>query len=180
LSIHSIDWLNFNWIDYSIIAIILVSLLVGVIRGFVCEVISLITWIAALLLAFKFAAPLATHLTFIKSPMGAYIAAFAGIFLVILIIGITLNVLIRQLWRRTGVPVADRLLGLLLGIARGILIIALILLWVKGSPLKEEPVVKESQLIPPFKPVVDWLQNILPETIVHISGWTQEKTEKKE
>jgi membrane protein required for colicin V production len=173
----SINWLSLNWIDYSIIVIVFVSLLVGVVRGFVCEVISLITWIAALYLAFKFSAALAAQFTFIKSPTAAYVAAFTSIFLVILIIGITINVLIRHLWRRTGVPAADRILGLLLGIARGILIVAFILFFVEASPLNEEPVVKESQLIPPFKPVVDWLRVILPEKIVHVSGWNQQKKE---
>lgn len=169
----SINWLGFNWIDYTIVGIILVSLLIGVVRGFVCEVISLITWVAAFILAFKFAAPAAAHITFTDSATTKYIVAFAGIFILILVIGITINALVRHLWHRTGVPAMDRILGLLLGIARGILIIAFILLFVRSSPLKDESTVKTSQLIPPFNPVVKWLQNILPEKIVHISEWTK-------
>lgn len=161
----AINWLDLNWIDYTILGIILISLLIGVVRGFICEVISLITWIVALALAFKYASVLATHFAFIKSQTGAYALAFGLIFVVILIIGITINVLVQQLWHRTGMPVADRLLGLLLGIARGIVIIAFILLFVSASPLQEEPVVKKSQFIPLFKPVVVWLRDILPEKI---------------
>ncbi len=172
----SIDWLNFNWIDYTIIAIILISLLIGIVRGFVCEVISLITWIAAFYLAFKFADPLARHITFVDSSTAKYSIAFGGIFLLTLIIGITLNELVSHLWHRTGVPAADRILGLLLGIVRGVAIIAFILLWVGSSPLKDEPVVKASQLIPVFNPVVNWLRQILPEKVVHISDWTKKKT----
>lgn len=169
----SINWLAFNWIDYTIIAIIFISLIVGVVRGFVCEVISLIAWIAAFYLAFKFSAPLAAHLKFINSEMTSYIVAFAGIFILTLIVGITINASIRHLWHRTGVPAIDRSLGLLLGIARGVLIIAFILLFVKSSPLKEEPTVKAAQLIPPFNPVVNWLESILPEKIAHVSEWTK-------
>jgi len=163
----SIDWLNFNWIDYCIIGIVLVSLLIGVVRGFICEVISLITWIAAFVLAFKFADSLATHLTFADSPTTRYVIAFAGVFILVLIIGITINVMVKHLWQRTGVPAADRTLGLLLGIVRGIFIIAFILLFLRPSPLQNEEVVKASQLIPLFNPVVDWLHQMLPEKVVN-------------
>lgn len=173
----SINWFALNWIDYAIIAIVLISLIIGLVRGFVCEVISLITWVAAFFLAFKFSAPVAAHLKFISSEMTSYIVAFAGIFILTLIVGITINASIRHLWHRTGVPVTDRFLGLLLGITRGVLIIAFILLFVKSSPLKDEPVVKAAQLIPPFNPVVNWLQSILPEKLVHVSDWN--KTNKQ-
>jgi len=168
-----IHWANLNWIDYTILAIVLLSLLIGIVRGFVCEVISLITWIVAFILAFEYAAPVAAHFTFIKSPAGGYVLAFAGIFIIVLIIGISINVLVRQMWQRTGVPAMDRLLGLLLGIVRGVLIIAFILLFVKASPLNQEETVKNSQLIPLFNPIVTWLQKVLPEKIVHISEWMQ-------
>lgn len=171
----TIDWLNLNWIDYAIIGIILLSLLIGVVRGFVCEIISLITWVAAFVLAFKFAAPAAAHLTFTDSATTRYVIAFAGIFILTLVIGITINVMIRHLWHRTGVPAADRILGLLLGIARGVVIIAFILLLMASSPLKDEPKVTESQLIPVFKPVVNWLHDTLPEKVVNVSEWTNSK-----
>ncbi len=171
----STHWYSFNWIDYLIIGVVLLSLLIGVIRGFICELISLITWIVALLLAFKFAHPLANHLSsWIDSATARYFVAFAIIFIVILIIGITINVLIRTMvWHRTGVPFTDRLLGLVFGFARGILIIALVLLFVQVSVLKNEPEVKESQLIPQFKGLVGWLRRVLPEKIVNISYWIE-------
>ena len=115
-------------------------------RGFVCEVISLVSWVAAFVLAFKFSAPFATHFTFAESPTTRYVIAFIGILIITLIIGITINALVRHLWHRTGVPPMDRTLGSLLGIARGILIVAFMLLLVKSSPLKDEAKVKESQV----------------------------------
>lgn len=171
----AIDWVAFNWIDYAVIIIIVLSLLIGVVRGFVSEVISIITWVAAFLLAFKYAPPIATHLTFTDSPMTAYVIAFAVIFVLVLVFGITTNVLIRQLWHRTGVPAMDRILGLLLGIVRGVLIIAFILLFIWGSPLQNEPKVKEAQLLPLFTPIVTWLRGILPEKVVHFSEWSKQK-----
>ena len=59
---HNIHWLSLNWIDYLIIAVILISILIGLIRGFICELISLITWVAALLLAYKYVNTLAGYI----------------------------------------------------------------------------------------------------------------------
>ena len=171
----SINWLALNWIDYVILGIVLVSLLIGLVRGLICEVISLITWIAAFVLAIEFAHPASHHFTFTASPTTKYVIAFAGIFILTLIIGITINALVRHLWHKTGVPVLDRILGMLLGIARGVVIIAFILLFVDASPLKAEPVVKASQFIPLFNPVIKWLKNVLPEKVLHISEWPKDK-----
>jgi membrane protein required for colicin V production len=156
--ISTIQWLHLNGIDYTILAILLISLLIGLFRGFICELTSLITWVAAFLIAYKF--------------------SFTIIFVIVLIIGISINLMVRHLLYPTGIPVMDRILGLLFGIARGIFIVAVILLFVRASALQTEPAIKQAQLIPPFTPVVNWLQNILPNRIAHISEWShpQKKT----
>lgn len=167
-----IDWLNFNWIDYAILVVILFSLLIGIVRGFICEAISLLTWVVAFLLAFKFAHSLGEHFTWFESTTARYLLAFFFIFMIILIIGITINVLIRtMIWQQTGIPAFDRLLGMLFGFVRGVLVIALILLFVQSSVLKSEPTVQESQLSPVFNPIVDWLRRILPKDVVDITNW---------
>ncbi len=176
---NTIQWLHLNGVDYTILAILFISFLIGIFRGFVCELISLITWVGAFLIAFKFANPAANYLIHIIDSLTVrYVIAFTLIFVVILIIGISINLLIRHLWYRTGVPIIDRILGMLFGIARGILIVAFILLFVRASALQDEPVVKHSQLIPVFVPVINWFHQVLPEKIVHISEWSHpNKTE---
>lgn len=171
----SIDWLALNWIDYSIIGVILVSLLIGAVRGFLSEIISLATWIAAFVLAFKYASQLAPHIHATQSTGVNYTIAFASIFIVTLIVGITINVLVRHLWSRNGMPPLDSILGLLLGIVRGILIVAFILLVLSSSPLKDEEVITHSQFIPVFNPVVNELKQYLPENVWNISKWNQKK-----
>ncbi len=175
-TLKAINWLALNWIDYTILAIILLSLLIGVVRGFISEIISLVTWVAAFYLAFRYSKILAEHLTFIHSASGSYAAAFAIIFILTLIVGISLNACVRHLWLRTGVPGVDRFLGLLLGIVRGIFIVAFIILFIRSSPLKDESKVKEAQFIPLFNPIVSWLQSILPEKVVNVSEWSKTKT----
>lgn len=171
----SIDWLALNWIDYSIIGLILLSLLIGAVRGFLSEIISLATWIAAFVLAFKYADLLAPHMHLTQSPGVNYSIAFATIFIVTLIVGITLNVLIRHLWSRNGLPPIDSILGLLLGVARGIIIVAFILLLLGTSPLKDEEAVKNSQFIPVFNPVTNELKRYIPENLWNITKWNKKK-----
>ena len=171
-----IDWFHFNWLDYTIVAILLVSLVIGVIRGFICELISVITWVLAFFLAYQFAAPIASSLSvFLDSEMVRYTLAFAGIFILVLVLGITINVIIRNVWHRSGVPGFDRLLGLIFGVMRAVLIIAFLLLLVRSSDLQEEPAIQGSQLIPHFKVVVDWLGAILPEKVTDISQWVDKE-----
>jgi membrane protein required for colicin V production len=171
----SINWLALNWIDYSIIGILLLSLLIGAIRGFLSEVISLATWIAAFVLAIKYAGLLAPHIHLTQSAGVNYVIAFASIFIVTLIIGITINVIIRHMWSRNGLPPLDSIMGLLLGIVRGIFIVAFILLLLSNSPLKNEEVVKHSQFIPVFNPIVKWLKQLLPEKVWNIQEWNKKK-----
>lgn len=176
---NTIHWLHLNGVDYTILAIILISFLISLFRGFICELISLITWVAAFVIAFKFANPAANYLVHVIDSLTVrYVIAFTLIFIVILIIGISINLMIRHLWYRTGVPIIDRILGMLFGIARGIFIVAFILLFIRASALQDEPAVKKSQLIPAFNPVVNWLQNLVPEKIVHVSEWSKAKNKQ--
>lgn len=172
-ALKSINWLSLNWIDYAILAVILFSLLIGVVRGFISEIISLVTWVAAFFLAFRYSNALAAHLNFIHSSTGSYAAAFAIIFILTLIVGISINASVRHLWLRSGAPSADHFLGLLLGIVRGVFIIAFLILFIRSSPLKDESKVKEAQFIPLFNPIVNWLQKILPEKVVNVSEWSK-------
>jgi membrane protein required for colicin V production len=173
----TMHWVNFNWIDYTIIAVVIISLLIGLIRGFVCEIISLIAWIAAFFLAFKYAETVAAHIHFVDSGAAKYIIAFAGIVIVILILGITINSIVEHTWHRAGMPAMDRILGLLLGIIRGVAIVAFVLLLVKNSGLNDDQAVKNSQLIPFFNPVVNWLQKVLPSKVVNVSSWSDHKNQ---
>lgn len=171
----SIEWMALNWIDYSIIGVILLSLLIGAVRGFLSEIISLVTWITAFVLAFKFADALAPHIQLTQSAGINYTLAFASIFIVTIIVGITINVIIRHSWSRNGLPPLDSILGLLLGVTRGIVIVAFILLVLSSSPLKDEEVVKQSQLVPAFNPVTHELKKYLPENVWNITKWNKKK-----
>ncbi|MFV9988905.1 MAG: CvpA family protein [Coxiella endosymbiont of Dermacentor nuttalli] len=103
---------HFNWVDCTIIGIVIFSIIVSFFRGFVREIISLVTWIAAVTVAFKFTEPIQIYLNiWISSDFLRYIVAFSILFLAVFIFGIFVNLITRILVRKTGLTIIDRLLG---------------------------------------------------------------------
>ena len=160
-----------NWADYVILAIIVISTLISLIRGFVREVLSLATWVAAFIVAFLFSSKLSTVFTsFIHSQAVRLTISFAIVFIITLILGDLLSYLVSKLASKKGLSGIDRTLGMLFGFVRGILIIAVLLLLVAmGSP-EHALWWQQSYLIPHFQGLVDWLHNFLPQQMHHLSN----------
>ncbi len=160
----NISWIDLNWVDYLILVILFFSILISFFRGFVREAVSLVTWIAAFVLAFNFYIPFSDYLTpYIASETLRHTITFIGILLLILIIGLVINSLVKSLLHGSPVRGIDRVLGIFFGFVRGILLIAIILLFVNVTALKEQPALKASQLTPQFKGVLNWLHDFFPE-----------------
>ncbi len=100
------------WIDYAILAVIGISTLISLVRGFVKEAVSLVIWIGAFFVASTFYANLATLLTNISDQFLRNAAAVAILFITTLILGALINYLIGQLVSKTGLTGTDRVLGL--------------------------------------------------------------------
>ena len=115
----------FTWVDWAIIAIIAISSLISLKRGFVKEALSLVTWIIAGVVAWMFGGALSQHLTdFIEMPSARVIAGCAILFVATLLVGALVNFLIGELVRVTGLSGTDRFLGMVFGGARGALLVA--------------------------------------------------------
>lgn len=152
-----------NWADYFIIIVIALSMLIGLWRGLLREVISLATWIAAFALAFLFAEDGAVHLTpYIDLPSLRIAAAFGGLFLTTLLIGGLINILASYLVDYTGLTGTDRLLGMVFGVARGATVIVLLVLAAGLTPLPRDPWWQQALLLPHFQEGAVWLQGFLP------------------
>ncbi len=150
-------------VDYLLLAIIVLSVLIGLWRGFLREFISLATWVAAFVIAFLFAEEASLYLVpYIGVPSARAVLAFGGLFLVTLILGGLINVLIGQLVRSTGLSGTDRLIGFVFGGVRAAALIAVLILLAILTPLPEDPWWQESALIPYFEPLAVWLRDQLP------------------
>lgn len=159
-----INVLALNVADLIIVGIIGISVVVSLMRGFVREALSLATWIIAVYVAYQFSSVLGGQLAgFIKSGSTRTAVAFIGIFLLIVIAGAILNFFIGRLISVSGLGLVDRLLGVLFGVVRGILMVALVVLMIQASPLAERHWWQESQLIPQLLPMTKKMQDLFPK-----------------
>jgi len=178
-----------NWVDISLIAIIAISAVISLIRGFVREALSLVTWILAVWVAIRFYQPLSTYFVGLTSNTTVQSGgAFVVLLITTLIIGAIVNYLISQLVRKTGLSGTDRFIGVLFGVGRGFLFAAFMLLMVSLTGYIQTPAWKTSLLIPHFKPTMIWLKEFLPETMkpslnttpALITSQVTKETQKKE
>jgi len=154
------------WIDVAIIIIVTLSALISVVRGFVKEALSLVAWVLAFWVAFTFHQNLATVLVeYIDTPSLRLISAFALLFVVTLIIAAVVNNLVAQLVKKTGLTGTDRMLGVVFGIARGTVIVAILVLMAGLTQLPFDPWWQDSVFIKHFQEMAIWLKSFLPEDI---------------
>ena len=165
-----------NWADYTIIAIILSSTLLSLARGFVREFLSIVIWILAFWVAFQFEDSLATWFTpYISTVSLRIIVSFLILFVITLMVGSLINFSISKLLATTGFGGVDKLLGMVFGLARGILLVGIILLLASFTAFTQDQWWINSILISYFKPLVVWLNSFLPDKIEHLSHMVQQQ-----
>jgi len=162
----------FNWLDYGILGVIILSVAISFFRGFIKEAVSLVIWLAAFIISVKFAPDIGKHFQHsIHSPFVATAVAFVVIFVVILILGAIMNSFLTILIEKTGMSATDRLLGIVFGLARGVLIVGIVLMLINMTSFQKEPTVQQSRLAPHFESIAHWLENFLPKEVKKASTW---------
>lgn len=152
----------FTWVDWAIIAIIVVSSLISLSRGFVKEALSLVTWIIAGVVAWMFGGALSQHLgAYIETPSARVIAACVLLFVLTLLVGALINYLIGELIRVTGLSGTDRFLGMVFGAARGALLVVVAVGLLSLAPVEQDVWWQQSTLLPHFLLVADWSKNLI-------------------
>lgn len=154
------------WLDYVLIGIILVSALISLLRGFVREAFSLALWILAFWISWSFFRDLENHFqSVISSPTVRLGLAFGGLMLVSLLVGGMVNYLLIQLIERTGMTGTDRFIGMIFGAARGVLVIAALVLLAGLTTFPQEGWWHDSRLMPYFQELAFWLRDLLPKDV---------------
>ena len=76
------------WIDFAILGLIVISLIIGLLRGLIKEAFSLVTWIIAVWVGLTFSREFSVLLeNFIVYPSARIATAFGILFLITLILG---------------------------------------------------------------------------------------------
>ena len=105
-----------NWADYVILAVLFLSVLIGLARGLISEVLSLVIWVAAFWLAWLFGPVVATYLEgSVSLPTARAAIGYGLCFITVLLVGAVFRFIISRLVSSTGLGGMDRLFGMLFG-----------------------------------------------------------------
>ena len=155
-----------NWVDITLLIIIGLSIITGLIRGFVKELIALCVWATAIWLAVSYSYTLTPWLQpYIKDKNAQTVVGCVLILLATLIAGGLFSALIGFILHRTGLSGTDRVLGMGFGFVRGVFIVALLIMIMKMTSLS--PYLEKSYWCPKFDPLVTWLSGKMPDWVGH-------------
>jgi len=155
--------MNIGTPDLVIAGIIVLSILIGILRGLVKESISLVTWIVAICLAVMYSEPLSTHMTFTSVGFVRNLTAFLLIFVGTVFVGALINFAIGGFIRKTPFSLPDRVLGSLFGLLRGMVFVTILVLLGGLTPFPETPWWKNSYAVSHFQELAIWLKDRLPD-----------------
>ena len=155
-----------NGLDIAIAAVLILSSLFSLIRGFVREAISLVLWIGAGALAFTFTPYLAPWLAeYISIEQLRVAVAFLILFIATMVVGSLVGFLLGHLINKAGLSGTDRIIGLIFGFARGVVIVSLLVWLGQHTPFSQDQLWLESELIVHFQSIVEALKTLLPEKL---------------
>jgi membrane protein required for colicin V production len=159
-----------TYFDYAVLGIIGLSVLIGVMRGLLREVLSILGWIAAFLVAKFYTIQLSPLLPeAIPSDSIRYLAAFVILFLVTLLVTSLLAIALSQAFKLTGLGFLDRICGAFFGIVRGLMIVGVIVFLCGLTDLPKKASWSSSMFSAPLEAMVmavkPWMPPALAERL---------------
>ncbi len=145
----------YNWVDFIILAILLLSIFGGLARGFLREVLAILLWVVSFLVASMFSSSVAGIFSGgdTISPLTLCLS-FLMLFVITFILGLFLNLLILGTFESSGAGFFNRLLGGLFGVLRGFLINLILIFLIGLTSFSQSSGWQQSKLIPAFQPYV--------------------------
>src|SRR3954466_10889889 len=156
-------------VDYIILAIIIISAVMGLVRGLLCEAVAVITWFLAIVLAWSFASSLEPVLggVLVGSPLRIW-AARAIIFVGVLLLGGAVAVILGHYVRVSMFAGMDKFLGFVFGIIRGVVIVGAFTIAIQALRMDQDPRWQKSRLMPYAIGVADALRGMVGQTLERI------------
>ena len=158
--------MSLNTLDLVIIGAITISGLFGLYRGFTTSILSLFTWLFALWLPLNFTAQFSQMLpATVESPTARMIIAAASLFFGAFILLSLFSWLLRKILGATGLGFVDRLFGFFLGLARGVVILAILAMLASSTSLPKERFWGDSELLPYVLKASDTIRRFMPDSL---------------
>jgi membrane protein required for colicin V production len=149
-------------VDYILFAVLLLSIVIGTIRGLVREVVALATWLLAVIVAWRFSGFLHPYLGgILETPLEKAWVARAIVFVVVLLIGALAGHVLAWITHTAGgQSVVDRIFGFLFGLVRGLVICGFGALLGLHLRLDGEPWWRQSHYVGYAVHVAGWLESM--------------------
>lgn len=146
--------------DYAVLAIVGLSILLSMMRGFLREVLSLAGWVAAFFVARLYTTELAPLLpTAIPTDSLRVLAAFLILFLATLLVTSLLAIALSEVFKKVGLGWLDRWLGAIFGLARGVMIVGVLVLLAGMTNIPQDARWRNAMFSAPLEAMVT---NVLP------------------
>ena len=150
--------------DVFLILVLLGSTIIGLLRGLVREAVSLLFWIVAIWAAWKLGSAVEPHLGgLLAEPSVAPWVGRLVILILVLLAGWVIGMLLSYFTRSLGLGWIDRILGLLFGLLRGLVLMGLIIIGGELLNLNHEEWWGRSKMVPFGETVGDWLRAMVGE-----------------
>ena len=161
--------IQLGWVDLALLAVFGLSVLIGLWRGFVFEIVSLLGWLVAFVIANSAGPFLADILPSGNEPQVRLWLAYVGVFVAILLTCTLLARMLRALVSATPLSFVDHLLGGVFGAARGVLVCVVVATLVMLSPYATSTTWKNSHGALWLGMALEGLKPVLPQSLnVHI------------
>lgn len=155
-----------NGADLAIGAIVFISMGIGLFRGFVVEVLSILIWLVAGVVSALLGPTAADMLEpYLQTPSFRIFLAYAFLFIIILLLGALILWATRKLVEGTGLAGTDRLLGAVFGAVRGVGLCVLLVLIAGLTPMPRDAWWQESRALPWFITLADAALRAVPEHV---------------
>lgn len=155
-----------GWVDAALLTVLGLSVLLGAWRGLVFEVLSVLSWIAAFVLAQWFAHDVAGRLPLAgASEPIRHATGFALVFVAAVLMGGLVAALVKRFVSAIGLRPADRMLGALFGAVRGVVLLLAMAIALTMTPLAGADDWRESQGARGLDVLIRGLKPALPSEV---------------
>lgn len=155
-----------SWLDWAFLLVLLLSILLGIWRGLVYEVLSVAGWVIAFFAAQAYAGTVAEWLPMEDfAPALRLAAGFALVFIATAFACGLVSWLVKKMVASVGLRPVDRVLGGAFGVARGVLILLGLTVVVSMTPMHLEPAWQVSPVAAVLSQTIAAIKPALPEAL---------------